>query len=161
VKSAGASYVYDYKSPTCAADIRRDSNNGIYYAFDCISTENSVPIACAALSDKPSEEEPTIHVLRQFLKFPREDVHITYALTFSLIGESFGYKGGSWFEASAADFEWAKRFSRIVGKLLEDKRLVPMTPTIQAGGLEQVLDGIDLFRKGKVSGQKLVYKVAD
>ncbi len=32
-------------------------------------------------------------------------------------------------------------------------------PTVMDGGLDKVLDGLELLRNDKVSGQKLVYKV--
>jgi hypothetical protein len=160
VRSLGATYIYDYNSPTCGADIRRDSGNKIFLAFDCISDQNSVAIVSGALSSDSIQQKPIHHVLLQFLTFPRNDVKHTYSLTFTILGESFGYRAGSRFEASEEDFTWAKKFSQTISKLLEDKILKPVKPTVGEGGLEGVLDGIDIYRTGKVSGQKMVYRIA-
>jgi NADPH:quinone reductase-like Zn-dependent oxidoreductase len=160
VKSLGATHVYDYNSSTCGADIRRDSDNAIYLAYDCISEDSSIPIVSEALSSDSTTRKPIHHVLRQFLPIVREDVQRTYSLTFTLTGEPFGYKSGSRFEGSQEDFEWAKKFSKTIGKLLEDKTLEPVKPVVGEGGLEGVLKGIDLYRQGKVSGQKISYRVA-
>jgi hypothetical protein len=81
-------------------------------------------------------------------------------LTFTIYGESFGYLAGSKFEASEEDFVWAKEFGQFISKLVEEKRLVPLKPIVGEGGLDKVLDGIDLYRQGKVSGQKIAYRVA-
>jgi NADPH:quinone reductase-like Zn-dependent oxidoreductase len=50
VKSLGADATFDYKSPTCAADIKKYNNN-IAHAFDCISEGDSTAIAVGAMRD--------------------------------------------------------------------------------------------------------------
>lgn len=100
------------------------------------------------------------HTLLLGPKSPRADIEITYALTFTVTNQAFDYGGGFAFPASKEDFEWTRRFVRSVEKLLEQRKLEPVKPIVGKGGLAGVLEGIDLYRREKVSGQKLSYKIA-
>lgn len=75
-------------------------------------------------------------------------------------GEAFDLFGRK-FPANPKDFEFASMFAGITERLLEEKKLVPHPVVLKSGGLEGVLDGLELVRDGKVSGGKLVYRVAD
>ncbi|KAF2099709.1 putative zinc-binding oxidoreductase ToxD [Rhizodiscina lignyota] len=163
LRALGAVNVYDYNSPTCGADIRRDTNNQLFHVFDCISAGSSLEVCCEALSSdsrSPFGEQPIHHTLVAVEKLPRPDVKMTYALAYTATGETFTFKGGFQFPGSSADFEFAKKWAQFVSQLLKGKTLEPVKPVVQHRGLEGVLDGIDLYRKGKVSGQKLAYKIA-
>jgi hypothetical protein len=46
-------------------------------------------------------------------------------------------------------------------KLLAEGKIRPHKPSVTRGGLKGVLDGIDSLGRGEVSGEKLVYRVAD
>ena len=49
VKSFGAEAVFDYRSPSCGADIKKYTKNGLGYAIDCITEESSMKICYAAI----------------------------------------------------------------------------------------------------------------
>ena len=57
------------------------------------------------------------------------------------------------------DLEFMKSFIEMLELFLQQGRLNPH-PQKLAGGLEDILDGYDLLRQGKVHGQKLVYQVS-
>ena len=44
-------------------------------------------------------------------------------------------------------------------RILAEGKLKPHPVSVESGGLESVLDGLDDMRQGNVSGEKLVYKV--
>jgi hypothetical protein len=54
------------------------------------------------------------------------------------------------------DFEFMKKWIKAVDPILEQGKLKVHPPKV-GKGLEGVLEGLDLLRKDKVSGQKLVY----
>lgn len=162
VKSLGASKVYDYKSPTCAEDIKRDTDNELWYAFDCISEGSSPQICADALSSKknPEGEEPAYGAILRVPNFPREDVKQTYSLGYTATGEYFVFSGGKEWPASKDDLEFASNWHTFNESLLKDGKIKPHRPSLRSGGIEKVLEGVNDVRTGKVSGEKIVYSIA-
>lgn len=79
---------------------------------------------------------------------------------YTIYGESFTV-GSLHYPASQEDFEWAKKFMALTEYLLAEGRLRPHKETVRSGGLEGALQGLDDLRNNKVSGEKLVYRIAD
>jgi hypothetical protein len=52
-------------------------------------------------------------------------------------------------------------FWKLAGQLLEQGKLKVHPPSVRPNGLKGVLEGMQEMRDGKVSGEKLVYKIAD
>ena len=52
-------------------------------------------------------------------------------------------------------------FIPITEGLLAEGKIKAHPPSVRGGGLRGILDGWEAMRKGKVSGEKLVYRVAD
>ena len=162
VKSLGATKAYDYKSPTCAEDMRRDTNNRLFYAFDCISEGSSPKICADALSTEknPEGELPAYGTILKVTDFPRKDVKHTYSLGYTVVGETFYFRKGVEWKASKDDFEFAKKWATFNEPLLAEGKIVPHRMSLRDGGIEKVLEGVDDVRKGKVSGEKIVYTIA-
>ena len=87
--------------------------------------------------------------------FPRADIKQTWTLGYTAMGETIE-KRGDRIEARSQDFEFVKAWVAEVEPMLH-QGLITVHPTHVGRGLENVLDGIDRVRKGKVSGKKLVY----
>jgi len=62
--------------------------------------------------------------------------------------------------AKPQDFEFAKTFWDLATKLIASQQLTVHPAKVGSGGLEGVLDGLNQLKEGKVSGVKLVYKIA-
>jgi hypothetical protein len=149
--------VLDYSSPTCAADVRRATENSLYYAFDIISTTASAKLCADALSSD-------VHVRQLFYstllskpeQFPRDDVKATFTFAYTFTGEAY-QSGSLQLPPSSADFEFSKHFVKTVQALLKQNKIMAHPIDVKKGGWKQVLAGIDELRKGKVSGKKLVF----
>jgi len=161
VKSLGASAAFDYNSPTCGADIRKHTNNALFYCWDTISEEGSAQICADALSSNtaPDGSKPKYGCILD-VKFPRDDVEKTFTLGYTVTGESFNWPGKV-FEASRNDFEFGKKFWEVARKLLEEGKYKAHPLDVRPGGLNGVIDGMEDMRQGKVSGKKLVYRVTE
>ena len=61
--------------------------------------------------------------------------------------------------ARPQDREFARKWFLLAEYLLMDGLIKPHPHKVM-GGLEHIVDGVDLVRKGQVAGSKLVYKVA-
>ena len=153
--------MFDYNSPTCAADIRKLTDNKLYYVLDIISETASAKICTDALSTDSTTRKPIYSaLLPQLAELPRDDVENTFTFAYIFAGE--GYTGGPFrLPPSPEDFEFSKRFARIVEKLLEQGRIKFHPIELKSGGWQGVLAGVDELRQGKVSGMKLVFQVSE
>jgi NADPH:quinone reductase-like Zn-dependent oxidoreductase len=155
VKGLGADHVFDYKSPTCAADIRKVTNNKLKYVFDCISRDAS-PQICA---DSIGPEGGKYSALLGVPKFPRDDVYNVFNHAYTPAGEAFK-KGPNEFTPKKEDFEFGVKFCALAEKLLAEGKIKPHSRELREGGLDGILEGVQDLREWKVSGAKLVYKLA-
>lgn len=79
---------------------------------------------------------------------------------YSVFGEAFE-KRGTKFPEKPEDYEFTRDFMATTEKLLAAGRLQPHVELVGQGGLEGAMQGLQKMKHGKVSGQKLVYVVAD
>lgn len=70
-------------------------------------------------------------------------------------------KAGRHSPASPEDFEFAKHIFTITEKMLADGSLKTHPEKVGPNGLEGALQGMQDMKAEKVSGQKLVYRVAE
>ncbi|KAF7118390.1 hypothetical protein CNMCM5793_007907 [Aspergillus hiratsukae] len=155
VKSLGADEVYDYNDPDAAAKIRKATDNKLKYVLDTISLESSAKFCDEALSTEGGEYTSLLIV-----PIKRENVNDRWTLGYSAVGERFFFGETEW-PAKPEDFEFGSKFWSVAEKLLAEGKVKPHRPKVCPGGLKGVLKGLQLMREGKVSGEKLVYNVAE
>lgn len=157
VKSLGADAVYDYKDPECGEKINKDTNNSLKLIWDTISLEPSAKICAAAMSSDPTGcKYGTILPV----KLPRDDIETTTTFMYTIFGDKFT-KAGKEFPANQEDFEFAKMFFEMTERLLAEGKLKTHPAQVGEDGLEGALKGMEDLKNDKVSGKKLVYRVAD
>lgn len=147
----GAAAAFDYKDPDCAAQIKKFTNNELKYVWDTIALPPTAKICGEVIS--PGGTYGAI----LSIKVPRDDVKCTFSLGYTAMGEPVKKPFFSK-EDNSEDFEFYKKFLAVVEPLLQQGRLKVHPPKV-GHGLENVLEGLDLMRHDKVSGQKLVYVV--
>jgi NADPH:quinone reductase-like Zn-dependent oxidoreductase len=153
VKSLGAAAAFDYKDPKCAEDIKAYTNNNLKFIWDCISLESSAKLCAEVIAPGGT------YGMILFLKFPRDDVKQLFSLGYTAVGEAVE-KGGTTFSAekNAKNFDFMVKWMEVAEKLIAEGKIKPHPAKVDQG-LEKVLEGVDLLRHDKVSGQKLVYTV--
>ena len=90
----------------------------------------------------------------------RSDVEGRHTSGYTVIGEAFD-KLGAHVAAKPEDFDHAKMFWELTQTLVESGQLKPHPVEVGNNGLVGVFDGLQKSREGKVSGVKLVYRIAD
>lgn len=160
LKSLGADAVFDYRSPTCGADIRAFTQNKLKFAWDCFGGGEA--ICAAALSDSERStfgainiDNTNAEVLKK--KNPLADSpYITVA--YDAFGEGWTWKGTT-APPKVDEMEFAAKFVEISQGLLETGTIKPVRATVNRGGvgLNGVIKGLDELRAGRVSSTKLVY----
>ena len=154
VKRLGADAVFDYKDANAAAEIRKYTQDDLRLVLDTISVESSAQFCDNALSTKGGEYSALLNV-----GIKRENVNDRWTLAYTAIGEDFTF-GEAPMAAKPEDKEFASMFWDIAEKLLADGKVKVHSPKICSGGLQGVLDGLQLLKEDKVSGEKLVYNIA-
>ncbi|KAL9103463.1 MAG: hypothetical protein Q9163_001491 [Psora crenata] len=164
VKRLGADAVFDHNDVDCGQNIRAYTSNTLMYALDCISQGSSVNICANALSTLGGPKNYSS--LLGVSEFPRRDVEQMTTLAYSAIGEemSFQRKAGvipPKIPAKVEDARFMEVFIPIAEALLAHGKIKAHPPRVREAGLRGILDGLQDMREGKVSGEKLVYRVAD
>ncbi|OQV01592.1 Alcohol dehydrogenase GroES-like domain-containing protein isoform 2 [Cladophialophora immunda] len=156
VKSLGASSVFDYNDAQAPARIRELTANQLKLAWDTISEKPSAQFCADALSSDAGCKYGSILQVAP----PRDDVEGVTTLMYTIFGEPFQF-GPHEFPAVGEDFAYAKKFMAMVEGLLAEGKLRAHKDTVGQGGLDGVLKGMQDMKSGKVSGEKLVYRVAE
>jgi NADPH:quinone reductase-like Zn-dependent oxidoreductase len=154
VQSCGADEVFDYNDPKCGAKIHKLTDGNLRYAWDTIGQAVSAKVCDEALSSNSA----ICHygtILGN--KFPREDVKYTFSLMYTVFGEAFS-KYQKDFPPSNDDHEFGKTWMNLTEKLVAEGKIKPHPKRVGSGGLEGVLEGIEVLTDG-VSGEKLVYRI--
>lgn len=149
--------MYDYKDPECAKKINKDTNDSLKYAWDTISLDGSAKICAEALSSDPSGARYG-SILP--VKLPREGVETKGTFMYTIFNDPFE-KAGKTTPAVPEDFEYAKKVFGVAEKLLAEGKLKTHPEKVGSNGLEGALQGMQDMKADKVSGQKLVYRVAE
>lgn len=157
VRNFGAHEVFDYHdSEAAAARIRDSSNNALKLVFDTISDEASANFCSRAISTEGGDYSHVNQVPASSTH--RADVRCHFAGAFTVFGEDFKY-GDTTYLARPDDKMLMEEFVPVVEDLLARGLIQPHRVTLGGGGLRGVLDGMQRLKEGKVSGEKLVYRV--
>ncbi|RAL15181.1 zinc-binding alcohol dehydrogenase family protein [Aspergillus homomorphus CBS 101889] len=155
VKQLGADVVFDYKDPQSSAAIRKHTQNKLRLVLDTISLEPTAKFCDEALSTDGGEYSSLLPV-----KIERANVNDRFTLGYTAFGEDFNF-GNTPFPAKPEDREFAARFWEMSAKLLEERKVKVHRPKVGPAGLKGVLEGLELLKQEKVSGEKLVYNVEE
>lgn len=135
--------------------IRALMNDRLTTVFDTVSTEATAAICAAAIST-----DGGLYCNLLEADCPRKDVQSIHFLAYSLSGETYIFEGDT-YEAQPEDFVFGVKFCAIAEKLWAEGKWNPHPQRIGEGGLLGALAGMQEMREGKVSGEKLVYRVAE
>lgn len=157
LKSLGADAVFDYKSPTCADDIRAHTGSALKVAWDCQSTAQSAALCARAMSPEGGHLGTVLPVPGDAVAAVNTKIKIYHSLYYTVFGEPYMYFGER--PASLEDYEFGKRFWELSKGLLAEGKVRPIRVIRNRGGsgLEGVLVGLHESKEGRVSAGKLVY----
>lgn len=157
VKSYGADEVFDYNDPACGEMIRRFTSDGITHVLDTISEGSSARICADAMSTQGGRYTSILRI-----EFPRADCKTDLVMAYSAFGEEYKMgPDGALQAAKPDDYEYSAMFFDLAQELLAKGKFRSHRVKVGSGGLNGVLDGLELLRAGRVSGEKLVYRVTD
>ncbi|KAL1406699.1 Zinc-binding oxidoreductase alcohol dehydrogenase [Vanrija albida] len=165
VKSYGADEVFDYHDAKAAVDnVRRVTGGGVAVALDTISLPESQAISVQTFGEGGGQLNVILGIDAAAAAL-RPDVKFVYTLLYTWFGKELDYRRrgsdtAAIIPASKADYEWHVESLRRLADLVS-KHGVRAPPLVIRGGLEDIAAGLDEMRAGKVSGQRLVYKIGE
>lgn len=99
-------------------------------------------------------------VLFSASKVERANVNNRFTLAYTVFGEAFKF-GSIPFPAKPEDFAHGEKFIPIAQSLLDQGKVKVHPTKVGKNGLQGVLEGLELLKGNKVSGEKLVYNVEE
>jgi NADPH:quinone reductase-like Zn-dependent oxidoreductase len=157
VKSYGAEAVFDYKSPTCAEDIRKYTTNDLEYAVDCITQESSMKICYAAIG-RAGGYYTALDPFPEHLQ-TRKIIKPDWILATRIGGLACTWPAPYASEAEPKYLEWSAPLYEDIQKVFDQGKIRPHPIVTSPGGFEALLEGVGKLRRKEVSGHKLVYVV--
>ncbi|TFY56959.1 hypothetical protein EVG20_g8728 [Dentipellis fragilis] len=159
VKGLGAAVAIDYRASDVVEQIIAASGrDGVDYVFDAISEGNSAELGTKTLR----KDGPRKLALVSPLDVSNFDQSVDYYFTapVAFLDRDLDLMG-MYFSRNKAEFNLGLDFFENAPGWLQEGRLKPSPVTMRPGGLSGVQAGLDFMRAGKVSGTKLVYRVAE
>ncbi|KZV78383.1 NAD(P)-binding protein [Exidia glandulosa HHB12029] len=157
LKSLGASEVFDYRSSDVAKKIRQATKDRLTSAGICEISPEHLPVVVEALSD-----EGGVLSTISFRPPQGDDIKWTKEVAFV---PSMGYTlNGKATEtpvpmpAIPEHYEIGKKIVKVISQLLEEGKITPV-PVRVVGGLESIAGAFEEMRLGKVSGERIVFKI--
>jgi NADPH:quinone reductase-like Zn-dependent oxidoreductase len=152
LRKLGADQVFDYKEADVGAKIRKATNDKIKHVFDCIGEGSSTEICGAAMSSSGGHLSALLPPPKNFSR--NNDVKAVWTLGYTALGEKYNDN----FPASQTDYEFAVKFWKVSEELINSGKIRTHPAEVRTG-LENVPQGLQDLKDGKVSGVKLVYKI--
>lgn len=155
VKSLGADHVFDYKSEDVVDQIKGAAPR-LQYIFDTIGDKSSSATASHTLGEA-SGTLCTVRPGKANTEGCSSQAKITDVLVWTAFLKDHQYKEFKW-PASEADHKLSAELFENLPQWLEDGTIKPNEAKVLKG-LENVPEGFQEYRDGKISGYKIVYAV--
>jgi len=157
VRGLGADAVVDYRDPVAAAkQIREAALGPIKHVVDCVAEGTSFEIVAGSLG---TSGKGTIAYLTLAPYPPVEGFKIVNSIVFDLFGIDYDFPRP--FTASPELTAYGRKWIQLLSEQLVKGNLRPNPALIEPRGLASVAHGFQYMSEGKVSGQKITYRIAD
>lgn len=162
LQSLGADAVVDYSESNWPEQVRKVTNDGLEHAFDCIAEKGTWESIASALS--PTKGGHIVGLLppgdaREKIASAHPKVKTESTIVYSVFERQLNY--GAFDNCGSATPEdkafWEKYLS-LLPELLSSGKVKP-NRIREMGALEDILTGFKEQQEGKVSAEKLVYKL--
>ncbi|KAL2878273.1 hypothetical protein SGCOL_006525 [Colletotrichum sp. CLE4] len=156
VKHLGARHVFDYHDDDVIDSIKQ-SAPGVEYVFDTIGNESSSGLASQTINEKGGGLCTVRPGKANTNEVPKR-IKVTDVLVFTAFLKDHRYGKFHW-PANEEDHKLGTEFFEKLPGWVEDYKIRPARPKVIPGGLDGVTKGFQEYREGKVSANKLVYKL--
>ncbi|OCH86705.1 GroES-like protein [Obba rivulosa] len=154
VKALGADEVFDYADSKTPRRIAAATGGALKHAVDCISegmTPNQVSMSL-------SKEGGTISTLLPY-ESRKKGVQTVFVLAYTFFGKDIQFPFV--FPANPEHRKNASMYCKLIEEVVSRFGLKPNPARIFPHGLASIPDGFEYMRSGKVSAEKITYRIAD
>ncbi|KAF9265071.1 dehydrogenase [Marasmius fiardii PR-910] len=161
LKQLGADAVIDYRGSDSEVteNIKAAVGNyDLFHAADCVGNEDSVRKIGLSFGKKGGHVVSVLPTSSE-----RNDVKNDFPFVYTLLGKALEppYPPQYQLPAIPEHYELGKRFGKYLSRLLEEKKLKTIHVKLVPNGLQDVQKWIEYQKEGKVSAEKIVYRIAD
>ncbi|RPD66608.1 GroES-like protein [Lentinus tigrinus ALCF2SS1-7] len=157
LKSLGADVAVDYHEHDLVAKIKQATGDAIKYGADMIADDETKKVTVQAIG--PSGGKVVGLNPLQSEESGRNDVTCSNTMLNSVYGYAYSI-GSTQLPAVPQDKAHMAAFLKKLPQLVRDGAIKPKLPIkLWEGGLEAVQDGLQYMREGRVSAEKIVYRV--
>ncbi|PGH19027.1 hypothetical protein AJ79_00061 [Helicocarpus griseus UAMH5409] len=158
VKQYGADVVFDYHSPTCAADIKKYTKNGLKYVIDPFGEASTLTLCYNAIGRAGGIYCALEHYQESLCT--RKTVKHHFIMGPSVNGRGVILPEPYGVAPDPELHEWSKEFYSVIQGLINDGSLKPLPIRRVEGSFEGILKGLDILKNKQVSGAKLIVPLA-
>ncbi|KAI1758707.1 zinc-binding dehydrogenase [Hypoxylon sp. FL1150] len=160
LKSLGADAVVDYKDLDWPEKVRKLSHDGLEHAFDCISEHGTPEAVSKALSPTKGGLIVTllpVNHLRE--KIENKKVRLESTIVYTVFERALKYGTfDNCGEPTPQDKATWEKYLTLLPEFLSSGKIKP-NPVRESGGIDDILAGFEEQIQGKVSAEKLVYRI--
>ncbi|KAF4782192.1 alcohol dehydrogenase GroES-like domain-containing protein [Colletotrichum scovillei] len=155
----GAAATFDYRSPSCGADVLSYTQGALTLALDCISDSDSMSTCYKALG--PAGGRYVALDPFPLRGHTRRSVEPDWVCCYTQFGHDVAWAPPFDLDARVDDRVCAEAWYVLAQRLLDEGLVVPQPLEVRRGGLAGVGEGMQEVRRGLIKGKKLVYSVAE
>ncbi|KAI0707838.1 GroES-like protein [Earliella scabrosa] len=157
VKDYGATEVINYKDAGVVQKVKEVTGDTIKNALDAISERETQPITVDSIA--PSGGKVVVLLRPATDVIARKDVEVIHTLLYTALGRAFDFGPDTQYPASLEDKAQIVQFLKKLPQLVLEGAVKPLPVKLWEGGLEAIPDGLQYMREGKVSAEKIVYRL--
>lgn len=155
----GAEKAFDYRSPSCAAEIRSYTRNELAYALDCVSQADTTQLCYAAMGRAGGRYVSLEPFQKAVTQARALTIEPSWVMVLTVFGRKVALEGEYGRDARPQDRQFGAESFAAVQSLLNHGLVDTHPVKVMPGGWEGVMRGVDIIRSQALSGQKLVYPV--
>lgn len=157
LKSLGADAVVDYNDADWPEQVRKVTHDGLEHAFDCIAEKGTQEAIAKAMS--PTKGGHIVGLLPHKLEHPKVRYESTIVYTVFERDLKYGAFDNCGDGPTPGDKAVWEKYLSLLPDLLSSGKIKP-NRIREMGGLNDIITGFKEQQEGKVSAEKLVYKIA-
>jgi NADPH:quinone reductase-like Zn-dependent oxidoreductase len=158
-KSHGADAVFDYGAEDCISQIKQHTRNSLKYVIDCVSQPETMEF-CYGCIGRSGGKLATLEPPPAYIHKRPKTVRVEWVLGPALSGKQIAWPAPLQRDADPSLREFAKVWFTTAQRLLDERKLKPHPLKLMSGGLDGVVEGLNMLREKQVSGHKLVFPLA-
>jgi hypothetical protein len=151
--------VFDYKSPSCARDIRTATKNALRYVLDPFAESKTLRLCQEALGRTGGRycalEQYNVELI------VRKTVKHELVMGGAIAGKGVELPEPYGIPPRPEIGVWARSWYRTLQILIHEGKLRPSPVEVIPGRFEGILRGLEMLKSGEVSGKKLIVSLEE